>query len=109
MAFETKPGKGALFVNDRKEDPAQADRKGNLVCPCCRADLRLSGWINDGKDGKSRWLGLSAQQKTAGAPVARAETPKIDYSDDIPFAFAFLAPLAGLLAAGVYAQSLLQV
>jgi len=108
MAYETRPGQGALFVNDKKQSEKHPDRKGNMVCPCCKADLWLSGWLKKSAAGKA-WMSLEAQQKTAGEPVREADTKPADYSDDIPFAFAFLAPLAGLLAAGVYAQNLLQV
>lgn len=86
MAYETKPGQGALFVNDKGDNDKRPDRRGDLVCPCCQASLKLSGWLKTSKAG-AKYLSLSAQQDGASSAPQRAETPALpkDYDDDLPF------------------------
>jgi hypothetical protein len=88
MAFETREGQGALFVNDRKETEQQPDYRGNVRI--AGVLYRLSGWRRD-SNGK-RWLSLAIQpdQRTekpqepraAGAPSQAAAQ---EFDDDIPF------------------------
>ena len=49
---------------------------------------------------------LAGQPRMAAVPSA---TSSVDPSDEIPFAFAYLAPLGGLLAYAYAAQTVLQV
>jgi uncharacterized protein (DUF736 family) len=89
MAFETREGQGALFVNDRKEKDDQPDYRGNVRIG--GALYRLSGWRRESNGGK-RWVSLAIQpdQRTekpqatsAGAQTAQPATR--DFDDDIPF------------------------
>lgn len=82
MAYEKKPGRGALFINDKGDNDARPDRRGDLVCPCCKAELKLSGWIEKAKSGQS-YLSVKAEQASAGEAPKKAEPAQ--FNDDIPF------------------------
>ena len=61
MAYEQKPGNGALFKNDKKEKPGHPDYKGNAILPD-GTEVWLSAWLN-GKKGK--FMSVSIQPKDA--------------------------------------------
>jgi hypothetical protein len=87
MAFETREGQGALFVNDRKEGEQQPDYRGNVRIGGVL--YRLSGWRRD-SNGKG-WLSLAIQpdQRAQTTPTAAAKPAQAaqqhDFDDDIPF------------------------
>jgi hypothetical protein len=86
MAFETREGQGALFVNDRKETEQQPDYRGNVRIGGVL--YRLSGWRRD-SNGK-RWLSLAIDQRTEKAQEPRAagapsQAAAQEFDDDIPF------------------------
>jgi hypothetical protein len=81
MTYETKPGQGALFINDKGDNEKRPDRRGDLVCPCCSEPLKLAGWIKQGKTGP--WLSIKADKKD-DAPKPAGKQPE-DFDDSIPF------------------------
>lgn len=80
MAYESKPGNGALFKNDRKEKDTHPDYKGSINIG--GTEWQLSAWIKDGKKGK--FLSLSAQQPYQKEQAPRGRQPGED-DDMIPF------------------------
>jgi hypothetical protein len=60
MAYETKPGNGALFKNDRKEKETHPDYKGDININ--GTNYWLSAWLKSTKDGK-KYMSLSAKPK----------------------------------------------
>lgn len=84
MAYESKPGDGALFKNDRKEKETHPDYKGSLICPVCNAALWLSSWIKKAAN-KPTFMSISAQPKDKDAkpPAATYQQPSGD--SDVPF------------------------
>lgn len=93
---------GAMFINDKGDNPKRPDRKGSLNVE--GVDYWISGWVRE-KDGKSylslkverkEQQGSEARRKTHGSDArqdahnqakANAYQPQADHdgSDDIPF------------------------
>lgn len=89
MSFEHKPNTGSLFKNGYKTEEKHPDHQGacKIVCEECghETELKMSAWINEMKDGVSRYFGLvfsKHQPKEQSTPVGRGEE---DFDDDIPF------------------------
>lgn len=77
MAFEERPGQGALFKNDRKDPGSQQpDSQGSLTCPFCERQIRLAGWTKDG--AKGRFVSLKGSEP-------RTATRRDDADDDEVF------------------------
>ena len=55
MAYENKPNSGALFKNDKGDNTARPDYRGDALID--GKSYRVSGWIKDGAKGK--WMSLS--------------------------------------------------
>lgn len=89
MSFEHKPNRGSLFRNDRKDKESAPDYKGDALIN--GREVWVSGWLNDGKNGK--YLSLSFQDKDKthqqGVAQVREETgfqeESFDANADIPF------------------------
>ena len=69
MGFETKPGNGALFKNDRKAEESQPDYRGDINVGGTL--YWLSAWVKTDKNNK-KYFSLSLQPKER------------NYEDDIP-------------------------
>lgn len=87
MAYETREGQGALFVNDRKETDGQPDYRGNVRIGGVL--YRLSGWKRESSGG-NRWLSLAIQpdqraEKAQEKPAAAVAGHQEEFDDDIPF------------------------
>ena len=90
MAFEHKDGSGSLFINDKGDNPARPDRRGEIMIGGVLYEL--SGWVKQ-KEGGKPWLSLSAKPKTQQQEVTRGsqraagqrQAPRDDDSDPIPF------------------------
>jgi hypothetical protein len=86
MAFEHKPGSFSLFKNDKGENPARPDYRGDGK-DMGGNDIEVSAWLKKGAKGTF----MSCQFKMKGE--ARQQAPKPDSSggkfddmvDDIPF------------------------
>ncbi len=91
MAYEPKEGSGALFKNDKGDNKARPDYRGNVMVG--GVEYELSSWIKEGAKGK--WMSLSAKPKDGGkAPSKSAPKPAqanghegggFDPMDDVPF------------------------
>jgi hypothetical protein len=51
MAFEQKPGTGALFRNDKDGNESRPDYKGDLTLETGEK-IRIAGWLKEGAKGK---------------------------------------------------------
>lgn len=64
MAYEPKDGSGALFKNDKGDNPARPDYRGDLMVG--GVVYEVSGWIKPlPKDTSQRFMSLSAKPKQA--------------------------------------------
>jgi hypothetical protein len=68
---------GSLSKNKKKEKEQHPDYRGSATI--AGVDYWISGWANEGSDGK--YLGLKFQQKDEQARPAK----KASDDDDIPF------------------------
>lgn len=112
MTEYSNENSGALFKNDKKEKPSQPDYKGSLNV--AGVDYWLAAWLNTSKGGQ-KYMSVKVTAKDGqrtSVDVAREDPPqtlaqkaaasapdKGEFDDDIPFAFANLAPLGGILLA----------
>ena len=89
MAYEPKEGSGALFKNDKGDNPARPDYRGDVMVGGVLYEV--SGWIKPlPKDPTQRFMSLSAkpkqtpQQKAAPRQQAKQSSGFDDF-DDAPF------------------------
>ncbi len=74
---------GAVFVNDRKSNDSQPDRKGSINIE--GREFWLSGWLKKDKNGKP-FLSLKATPKDEQKPAPKpAPVSAPEPQDDIPF------------------------
>ena len=76
MAYTQKENTGVLFKNNKKTDDKQPDYTGNILVGT--TEMRLAGWIKEGKTGKFLSLKISEQN-------AKQETSSTNDGDDMPF------------------------
>ena len=96
MAYEPKEKSGSLFKNDKGENAARPDYRGDIMIE--GVVYSLSAWIKEGQKGK--FMSLSAQiprEAPQTAPATRQLAPTIqapakrfaptadDLNDPIPF------------------------
>lgn len=99
MAYEHKEGSGALFKNDKGDNPARPDYRGDLMVGGILYEV--SGWIKPlPSNPENRFMSLAAKPKQGqeklrqkpshDAVQARQLPPKAksgfdDFESDIPF------------------------
>jgi hypothetical protein len=93
MAFEQKPGTGALFRNDKDGNESRPDYKGDLTLESGEK-IRIAGWLKEGAKGKFLSLkvdkprddrdAVKSDGRGSSRPVAgnRNDDP---FGDDIPW------------------------
>ena len=63
MAYEPKPGDGALFKNDKGDNAARPDYRGHILADRdmkAGDKIEIASWIKDGAKGK--FMSLKGQQ-----------------------------------------------
>lgn len=84
--FELRDNSGNLFRNDKGDNPARPDYRGDIKID--GVVYSLSAWIKEGANGK--FMSLSAQPKEAQAPKAKPapkrvqDIPDDDLDSDLP-------------------------
>jgi hypothetical protein len=86
MAYQPKEGSGALFKNDKGDNPARPDYRGDIMLGGVLYEV--SGWIkpHPSKDGE-RFMSLSGkpkEQRNGSRPPAQAPRRQ-QQDDDIPW------------------------
>lgn len=88
MAYEKKPGDGAIFKNTKKEPgDKRPDYDGSFTDPVTNETRRIALWIRESKDGKKFFSAKvqtddrqdSPKQEQANAPRANSD------NSDLPF------------------------
>lgn len=85
MSYEPKDGSGALFKNDKGDNPARPDYRGDITIN--GTTYELSAWIRPtAKDPAKKFMSLSAKPKD-GQREQRAAPQRQQSRDDdsIPF------------------------
>ena len=92
MAYQPKDGSGSLFKNDKGENPARPDYRGDIMLGGVLYEV--SGWIKPKTSNPSeKFLSLAGkpkEQQQAQQPVARqavrqAPAAAPEFDDDMPF------------------------
>lgn len=80
--YQTNPGNGAIFKNERKEKETQPDYRGDFVTPSGEA-LEISLWVKTSKSGK-KYFSVSVKEpyKKSESEAGGATTEE---DDDLPF------------------------
>ena len=81
MAFEQKPGSGALFKNDKKGNDNAPDYRGTANIG--GVTFQIAGWIKR-SDGKPPFMSLSIKEKEA-KETNHAKNVDDDEDMEIPF------------------------
>jgi len=86
MAFQHKPGFGALFRNDRREKDSHPHHKGTIMDPAGKV-WEIAAWEREGSRGAFLSLKLSEPRERPVADTTRATAApqQPDLDDDIPF------------------------
>lgn len=91
MAYQPKEGSGALFKNDKGDNPARPDYRGDVMVG--GVVYELSAWIKPlAGDASKKFMSLSAkpkqqqgQQSSAGRPPPPRRRDDFDDPDGPPF------------------------
>jgi hypothetical protein len=85
--YQPKEGSGALFKNDKGDNPSRPDYRGDIMLGGVLYEV--SGWIKPlPSDASKRFMSLSGKPKQAQAakPAAPARrTAPVDDDSSIPF------------------------
>lgn len=84
MSFQQRENSGALFRNDKGDNPKRPDYKGDINVGGVFYDV--VGWTKDGSKGK--FLSLSIKPKEDRKPASKPSPPaQPDFIDDeeLPF------------------------
>jgi hypothetical protein len=90
MSYQPKEGSGALFKNDKGDNPARPDYRGDVMLGGVLYEI--SGWIKPlPSDAEKKFMSLSGKPKQArqsapqqGRP-APPQRPQRQYEDEPPF------------------------
>ncbi len=87
MAYEPKDGSGALFKNDKGDNPSRPDYRGDIMLG--GVVYEISGWLKPlPSDASNKFMSLSGKPKGArqSAPPPRSAPPARSYAnrDDGP-------------------------
>ena len=87
MAYQPKDGGGSLFKNDKGDNPARPDYRGDIMLGGVLYEV--SGWIKPKTSNPSeKFLSLAGKPKEAAPPAARAKPAPAaapEFDDDMPF------------------------
>jgi uncharacterized protein (DUF736 family) len=86
MSDYDNTNRGALFKNNRKEQPNHPDYNGTLNVG--GVDYYLNAWLKESKKDGKKFFSLSVKEKGVNAPPrspTAAENGTPDFSDEIPF------------------------
>ena len=83
MGYDHKDNSGAIFKNDKGDNPSRPDYRGD--CKINGEVLEIAAWIKDGKNGK--FMSLSFKPKHGERESAPSPKPAAaaDLDDSIPF------------------------
>lgn len=87
MAYQPKEGSGALFKNDKGDNPSRPDYRGDVMVG--GVVYEVSGWIKPlPSDASKRFMSLSAkpkkQQRQERQQPQRQQRQAPDADDDYP-------------------------
>ena len=85
MAYIPQEGNGAIFKNEKGDNPARPDYRGDIMLGGVLYEV--AGWIKPKPANPSeKYMSLVGKQKDAARPAAKP-APKADpdFNEDMPF------------------------
>lgn len=80
MAYAPKEGSGALFKNDKGDNPARPDYRGDILLNGVLYEI--SGWTKPlPSDASKKFMSLSGKPKQARQEAPQRPAPKPTYSE----------------------------
>lgn len=83
MSYTPKDGHGSLFENDKGDNLARPDYKGDAMVN--GVHMEIAAWVKDGKNGKFLSLSFKPKGERQHAPEPAPEPPPRNPRDDLPF------------------------
>ena len=94
MAYEPKDGSGAMFKNDKGDNPSRPDYRGDIMLDGVMYEI--SGWIKPKPSNPAeKFMSLSGKPKQARQqapepkhlikPAAKPSSGFDDFEDSVPF------------------------
>jgi hypothetical protein len=87
MAYTPQEGSGAIFKNNKGDNPARPDYRGDIMLGGVLYEV--AGWIKPKPaDPSEKYMSLVGKPKDAAKPAAkpaRQPAPVDDFNDDMPF------------------------
>lgn len=80
---QQRDNSGALFKNDRKEQPNHPDYRGDITID--GQTYWLSAWIKEGQRGKFMSLSAKPKEEQAPKPAQKTARRRDDSDENIPF------------------------
>ena len=83
--YETKPGNGVIFRNEKKQDNRHPDYTGSIVTPSGE-ELRLSLWVKESQQTKKKYFSVAVSIPSAPSSAPSQQIPEIkEEGYDLPF------------------------
>jgi hypothetical protein len=83
MAYTPQEGNGAIFKNDKGDNPARPDYRGDIMLGGVLYEV--AGWIKlKPANPSEKYMSLVGKPKDAAKPVAKS-APALELDDDMPF------------------------
>ena len=82
--YTPKEGSGALFKNDKGDNPARPDYRGDVMLGGVLYEV--SGWIKPlPSDASKKFMSLAGKVKEARSPAPAQQRPQQRHDDEPPF------------------------
>jgi len=81
MGYEQRENSGTLFRNEKGDNPARPDYRGEALVD--GVEYRVSAWVKDGKKGK--FLSMAFEAKETLAEQQERQDELQDAAADYPF------------------------
>jgi hypothetical protein len=85
MAYQTKPGQGAIFKNEKRTSDKSPHYYGSVVAPDGK-EWDVSLWLTEAKSGQ-RYFSVAVKEpyRKDAPPATQSAPPPADVDDDLPF------------------------
>lgn len=83
MAYQTKPGQGAIFKNEKRANDKSPHYHGSFITPSGE-ELEIALWLTEAKSGQKYFSAAIKEPRKQDAPPVQS-VPEREIEDDLPF------------------------